>query len=1058
MNQCPPREQLVRWRAGRLSPAEAAAIEAHVSRCTAVCRPLLDSLPRPNGDQKGAATPGRNDPTATFDGKQRPAQSDDLLDPAPARRQRFGRFEIIELLGKGAFGAVYRARDTQLGRVIALKIPRKGLLQSREERERFLREAKAAATLQHPNICPIHEAGELDGRQYMVMALIDGETLANVIARGRPLAERAATSVVRKLALALSEAHRKGVVHRDIKPGNIMIDRRGQPVLMDFGLARRYDANEPVLTASGDLVGTPAYMAPEQALSRHDEVGPATDVYALGVVLYELLTAHRPFEGDTRAVLGQIATAQPRPPSALRSGLDPRLDAICLKALSKNAAARFGSMREFAEALREYLKAADASQSGGFPSLDAPEFAQLVSGLNTQLATIAKRQRVVWWRWAAAPAAVVVAILLGWLLVPRGPLVVTNVGIDPQLLADASLGFFLDGREITAKQAQEPMELAPGDHELLVKRQELLVKHYRFHVEPPPVSAEATQTPVAEVELREVKEVAVVKVPPPVARWDFDGAGAVESKAPASGDKPGNTRSAPGVRGQAAAFSGSGDPMTGDDPQLHAKSALTLAAWVHPNSARAGHVAGRWSTKGSYLLDWVDGVYSFRVAFPVGSATGTPVAIQSLGATGQWSHLVGVYDGAKLSLYMDGQLTASQELARSELLRRTVEFARRGEIPTALQDNSQPFELGGGGFQGLIDEVDVWDVALSAEQVTKLFESYPPAPSPQPSRSPAAGEVADGADADRRIAEWVISRGGSVIILRPECPPARFQSVIGLPRESFALYGVSLFDDLSPTDEDLAQLDLVPNLKNIAIGSFSNGASGLLTETGILKLLRTHPFLEDIGLDTRHGGLDLTDATLEAACQCPNVTSLSLWIPKLTDAGTAHLEKLADHLINLSLPGSENLTDASLPHISALRRLKTLNLNGRGFTDEGVAGLPQLLNLRTLWVWGTATGDPLAARLADSRQLYTLFLSYTDITDAGLKHIARITTLKILGIDGTAITDASVPHLKQLTGLKSLEVTHTKLTRAGVDALRASLPRCRIASDFGTFEPNVNGP
>lgn len=113
---------------------------------------------------------------------------------------------------------------------------------------------------------------------------------------------------------------------------------------------------------------------------------------------------------------------------------------------------------------------------------------------------------------------------------------------------------------------------------------------------------------------------------------------------------------------------------------------------------------------------------------------GTPVAIQSLGATGQWSHVVGVYDGAKLSLYMDGQLTASQELARSELLRRTVEFARRGEIPTALQDSTQPFELGGGGFQGLIDEVDFWDVALSAEQVTKLFDSYPPAPSPPPRR------------------------------------------------------------------------------------------------------------------------------------------------------------------------------------------------------------------------------------------------------------------------------------------------------------------------------------
>ncbi|HEX7448953.1 MAG TPA: protein kinase [Pirellulales bacterium] len=1045
----------MRWRAGRLSQAEGAAIEAHVSRCTGACHQVLSSLPPRTKNRKSGATPGRNDATATFDSKHRATQPDNLLDPAPARPQRFGRFEILELLGKGAFGAVYRARDTQLGRVVALKIPRKGLLQSADERERFLREAKAAATLHHPNICPLHEAGELDGRQYMVMTLIDGEPLSKLIERGRPLAERSAATIVRKLAQALSEAHRKGIVHRDIKPGNIIIDRRGQPVLMDFGLARRYDANEATLTASGDLVGTPAYMAPEQALSRHDQIGPPTDIYALGVVLYELLTGHRPFEGDTSAVLGQIATAEPRPPSALRAGLDLRLDAICRRALSKHPAARFGSMREFAEALREYLKAAEASQAGGFPSLDAPEFVQLVSGLNTQLATIAKRQRVAWWRWAIAPAAIVVAILLGWLLVPRGPLVVTNVGIDPQLLADASLSFFLDDREITAKQAQEPMELAPGDHELLVRRQELVVKHYRFHVEPPLVSADVTQPPVAEIELREVKEVAVVKLPPPVLRWDFEGAG-VDEKASVSDGKPGKTRTAPGIRGQAAAFSGAGDQITvADDPWLHAKSALTVAAWVHPNSARAGHVAGRWSTKGSYLLDWADGVYSFRVAYPVGGTTGTPVAIQAFGATGQWSHVVAVYDGAKLSLYMDGQLTASQELARSELLRRTVEFARRGEIPTALQDNRQPFELGGGGFQGLIDEVDFWDVALSAEQVTKLFESYPPAPSPPPS---ASGEIADAADADRRIAEWVISRGGSVVIPGPNNRFAQIQTINDLPREPFSLQNISLFDDLSPTDEDLARLDLVADLKGIAISSFSNGDSGLLTEEGIVKFLRAHPYLQDIYLDTRHGGLDLTDASLEAACQCPNLMSLFLWIPKLTDAGMADLEKVANQLIHLHLPASGNLTDASLPHISALRNLATLNLSGRGFTDDGVAGLPQILKLPTLRIWGTATGDPLAARLADSRHLDTLDMCYTEITNAGLEHLARIKTLHGLGLEGTTITDASVRHLKRLTRLKNLGVTHTKLTQVGVDELRAALPQCTIHSDFGTFEPQVTRP
>ncbi|HEV7222885.1 MAG TPA: protein kinase, partial [Pirellulales bacterium] len=974
--------------------------------------------------------------------------------------------EIVELLGKGAFGAVYRARDPQLGRVVALKIPRKGLLQNREERERFLREARAAATLHHPNICPVHDAGELDGRQYIVMALIDGQPLAKIIDRGRPLAERSAATTVRKLALALDEAHRKGIVHRDIKPSNIMIDRRGQPVVMDFGLARRYDANEATLTESGALVGTPAYMAPEQALSRLDEIGPATDVYGLGVVLYEMLTARRPFEGDKAAVLGQIAEVEPRPPSALRAGLDPRLDAICLKAIAKKTSARYGSMREFAEALREYLKAADASQAGNLLALDAPEFAGLVSGLNTQLATIAKRQRTPWWKWTAAAAAVALLVLLGWLLVPRGPLVVTNIGIDPRLLADASLSFFLDDREITARQAREPMDLAPGDHELKVQRAETLIKHYRFHVSPPN-SLEMAGTPNAgDVELREVKEIVVVKAPPPAAHWDFDdksdgaiidvkNAGAANAPAAAQkpGDnrsQPGGVRSQPGVRGQAASFSGSGDAIAvPDDPRLHASAAVTVAAWVHPKSDRAGRIAGRWSAKGSYVLSWVDGVYSFRVAFPVGGPTGTAVGIQSLGATGEWSHVAGVYDGKRLGLYVDGQLVASQELARSELLRRTREFAKTGGIPTALQDSGQPFELGGDGFQGLLDEVQVWDAALSPDQLAALFESYDPPPPP--------AEVAAVGNADRRIAEWVISRGGSVVIPHPGMPHTDHRSVDDLPSEPFALYSVCLFDELSPTDEDLARLDEVPDLKSICIRNVSNGAAGLLTEEGILRFFREHPFLEQVALFGGEG-LEPTDAILATLCQSTTLTYLDVRRSTITDADASDLEKLADQLLALNLVNAPNLTDVSLAHIAVLRGLTELNLSGTHVTEAGVCRLPQLLNLRLLNLWGTATGDQLLARLLDSNSLRQLGMAYTEISDAGLEHLVGIDSLRELNLLGTAISDAGVRHLKRITGLTSLDVTHTKITREGVDELRAALPRCKIFSDFGVFEPNAGRP
>ena len=1072
MEQCPTLEQLRLWTAGRLSQADRAVIEAHVSRCTEICQPLLDSLSPFDSDPQAAASHGGwlNEPTA-------PLGRDDATPPldaptlaGPARAQRFGRFEIVELLGKGTFGAVYRARDPQLGRLVALKIPRKGLLQSPEERERFLREARAAATLHHPNICPIHDAGELDGRQYIVMALIDGQPLAKIIDRGRPLAERSAATTVRKLALALDEAHRKGIVHRDIKPGNIMIDRRGQPVVMDFGLARRYDANEATLTESGALVGTPAYMAPEQALSRLDEIGPATDVYALGVVLYEMLTARRPFEGDKAAVLGQIAHADPRPPSALRAGLDPRLNAICMKAIAKQASARYASMREFAEALREYLKAADASQSGNLPALDAPEFANLVSGLNTQLATIAKRQRVPWWKWTAAAAAVVVVVLLGWLLVPRGPLVVTNIGVDPRLLADASLSFFLDDREITARQAREPMDLAPGDHELKVQRAETLIKHYRFHVSPPPDSAETAAALAGQaVELREVKEIVVVKPPPPAAHWDFDDAPAgtvvevqnvdvqnVDAKhadanrAPPAALQPGGVRSQPGVCGQAASFSGSGDAIVvPDDPRLHAKGAVTVAAWVHPKSDRAGRIAGKWSTKGSYVLSWVDGVYSFRVAFPVGGPTGTAVGVQSLGATGEWSHVAGVYDGKRLSLFIDGQLAASQELVRSELLRRTGQFAKTGAIPPALQDSRQPFELGGDGFQGLLDEVQVWDAALSPEQLAALFGSYDP-PTPPSDLAPAG-------DVDRRIAEWVISRGGSVLIPHPGLPHSSHRSVFDLPSEPFTLFSVCLFDELSPTDEDLMRLDELPNLKSLWIRNVSNGAAGLLTEEGILRFFREHPFLEHVSLYGGEG-LEPTDAILAALCRSMALSHLDIRQSTITDASAGDLEKLADQLLALELIGAQNLTDVSLAHIAVLRRLTQLNLSGTRVTNAGVCRLPQLLNLRALNLWGTTTGDPLLAQLADSNSLRLLGMPYTKISDAGLEHLVGIETLESLYVSGTAISDAGVRHLKRMTALRELDVAETKMTRAGIDELRAALPMCKIASDFGVFEPGAGQP
>jgi Flp pilus assembly protein TadD/tRNA A-37 threonylcarbamoyl transferase component Bud32 len=277
--------------------------------------------------------------------------------PLPAQ---VGRYEILGLLGAGGMGRVYKARDPQLDRVVAVKVPRfDGSDDGKELRKaRFLREARAAAAvLHHPHVCPIHDVGEEDGLPYVVMAYIEGQSLADRLrTQGRYEDARAAVALTLQVASALEKVHAHGIVHRDLKPGNILLDRTGTSAhLSDFGLARPGDSGEH-LTVEGDLLGTPAYMASEQAAGQLDQVGPWTDLYSLGVVLFQMLTGRLPFEGPTTlSVLHKITSELPPPPSRFRGDLDPTLDAVVQKALARQPEERYQSARAFAEALQCWL-------------------------------------------------------------------------------------------------------------------------------------------------------------------------------------------------------------------------------------------------------------------------------------------------------------------------------------------------------------------------------------------------------------------------------------------------------------------------------------------------------------------------------------------------------------------------------------------------------------------------------------------------------------------------------------------------------------------------------
>ena len=363
LRDCPGRAELERFAVGDLPRPELARLSGHIEKCLSCDRalqaldairdPLLSGLRSLVPENAAGLDPVPAALLARVRSHRELAGSASWLSEVGTLRS-LGRFELLEQVGVGSFGYVFRARDTELGRQVAIKIPRAGHLASQEDAARFLREARSAAQLKHPGIITIHETGQTeDGTFYLVEEFVQGTTLSARLA-ACPIPFRDSAELVAAVCDALDCAHGHGVIHRDIKPANILLDSLGHPHLMDFGLAKR-EAEETVMTQDGQVLGTPAYMSPEQARGESHRVDVRTDIYSTGVVLYELLTGERPFRGNRRMLLLQVMDDEPRPPRQLNDKIPRDLETICLKAMAKSPARRYSSARELLEDLRRFL-------------------------------------------------------------------------------------------------------------------------------------------------------------------------------------------------------------------------------------------------------------------------------------------------------------------------------------------------------------------------------------------------------------------------------------------------------------------------------------------------------------------------------------------------------------------------------------------------------------------------------------------------------------------------------------------------------------------------------
>jgi serine/threonine protein kinase/Leucine-rich repeat (LRR) protein len=994
-------------------------------------------------------------------------------------------------------GAVYKAHDSQLDRLIAIKIPKFDAADT-ALLERFYREARAAATLSHPNICPVFDVGEIDGTHYISMGYIEGKPLSAFIRPDKPLSEKQAVMIIRKLAVALNEAHGKGIVHRDLKPDNVMIDQRSNPVIMDFGLARRSTGADDIrVTQGGQMLGTPAYMSPEQVEGDVDLMGPRSDIYSLGVMLYEMLTGRLPYEGSIASVLAQIIKGQPKQPVQFRDKLNPELQVICLKMMASELGDRYASMAEVARDLGAFIKGKPTSVRDSMAGVTSPGMATQDEGLSQLIAVddvpvsarTSRKSRVrssqaqsspaskgrlpSWTVWSGAAAAGIAILLAGYTLFVKVGDQTVRIQID-----DPDAQLFVDGDEVRIENLGATIELKPGEHGMEIRRGDIVVQADTFTVL-------KGDNPVLKLTVLAAKQpdIAVTPVPPTVP----------ESLA------------TPPAR---VANSSTTPPL--DIPEALAESDDPVRRAVGWALSRNAFVTCRIGDQSVRLANFDD--------VPAGDFTVSQLHFGPVSEIpeSEWGHLrafasdlevlfvhCAAFDNSALA-----HLAAAPKLTRVHFSQSSMTDA--GYSHLASMPALRHVNLGG---TGAADTQQLGEAGLrflaAIPRLNELFVENLDLSGGRMRAVAAMKNLTMLAFVNCNISDDDVEHLRDLKLQQLRLPGNPITDASAQVIGGIKSLGLLLLKQTPVGDDTCRLISSLPRLRNLDLGETKVSDAGMedlaklvdleylqLNGTGIsdagLKKLESARILHLLTVDSTNCTEAGVTAFRKAAPNCKVsfkvlATSGSTSVPAPTgnpavstalvppefsnsddpvrravgwavsrnfslnlvrDGGSQPVRTYDDvpdgplQVGSLIIAKDRPIESEDWHHLKALRGLNSLVVRDGKFDDAALAHLADSPNLKILQLLDTSVTDEGLQRLTTMPALEELLLGTqsperraTKITDEVLTYISQIPKLRKLNLNSCAITDDGLETLSNLDGLRELSLRHCRLTDSGIEHL-----------------------